>query len=66
MMLALLFLGALRASERIDLPTALDMALRDGIDAREARFSEQAADAAFAAAETARTRFVLARAVGAL
>ena len=48
MMLALLFLGALRASERIDLPTALDMALRDGIDAREARFSEQAADAALA------------------
>ncbi len=42
------------------------MAVRDGIDARGALLAQQAADAAFAAAETARTRFVLARAVGAL
>lgn len=53
----LLFLPALAgfatAAETVDLPSALAIALRDGVDAREAALAERAAEAALASRRTA-------------
>jgi outer membrane protein len=45
--------GSATAAETIDLPTALAIALRDGVDAREAALAERAAEAALASRRTA-------------